>query len=478
MKIGEIRKENVFAAPSEYVKRAEAEGKSMFRSDFQRDRDRILYSKSFRRLSGKTQVFLTRTNDHVRNRLTHSLEVNQIACTTAKMLGLNSELTEAIALGHDIGHTPFGHVGERTLNLIMNNCVNLVYPGLELLQPERGFKHNLQGVRIFSDLHRIYPTLKGTNLTNFTLYGIAHHSSVKCKKCDHYSLAEGKCYRRHRVTCKREGELLLGFYDQYYALMNIAAEAIPAWSFEAYVVAFADEIAQRHHDVEDAFLMNILAQKDIVNKIKECFGHLIDQVSSRKLDSIASEKDFFLPLISQFIVHTYNTELIKAARVNLVKFADDVQIAKRTDFIHDFPAYSADYVKKIIAYRPEFAAADKCFQGFLRNTILNSHRAQRMDGKGSYLLERIFKAYFTNPRQLHDSTILSVFNMLDGTKLTLNTVEKPKLGEFRKDIASASQRSDIGFEKILARAICDHIAGMTDNFLMEEYKRLYGDGAV
>lgn len=476
MNIAKIRKNNVFAAPQEYACRAESEAKPFFRSEFQRDRDRILYSKSFRRLSGKTQVFLTRTHDHVRNRLTHSLEVNQIATTTAKMLGLDHELTEAVSLGHDIGHTPFGHVGERTLNLIMNNCIKILFPMRELVNGERGFKHNLQGVRIFSELHRIYPSLKGTNLTNYTLYGIAKHSSMGYKNCKNFK--NDLCFRRDRVPCAHDGELSVDYYDKYKGVMSISGDNVYAWSFEADVVEYADEISQRHHDVEDAFLMQILTPDDLVDKIEACFGECMTAQQKSKLKDIRAEKDFFGPLVSQFIVNMYNVDLIRHTRHNFQKFAKTISVGSRRDFINNYQSVAPEEAKKVVSFSQAFKSADECFQSFLQNTILNSHRAQRMDGKGSYLIEKIFKAYFTNPRQLHDSTILAVFNLLHGQCETLGQVGKLKMGEYRKEIAVSANRADKAFEKTLMRAICDHIAGMTDNFVMDEYSRLYGDGAI
>lgn len=109
-----------------------------------------MYSKSFRRLSGKTQVFLSSMKDDIRTRLTHTLEVNQIARTIGSALGMNLQLIEAIALGHDVGHTPFGHVGERTLNFIMNNCETI--NDVQVFDNNRGFKHNLQAVRLLTEI--------------------------------------------------------------------------------------------------------------------------------------------------------------------------------------------------------------------------------------------------------------------------------------------------------------------------------------
>jgi len=141
------------------------ENKHSIRTKFERDRDRILYSKAFRRLSGKTQIFISGYDDHARTRLIHTLEVAQIAKTIGKNLGLDLDLIEAIAIGHDIGHTPFGHAGERALNLIMNNCETLNKFGVKLKDSDKGFKHNFQGVRQVVDIESISNNYKGLNLT-------------------------------------------------------------------------------------------------------------------------------------------------------------------------------------------------------------------------------------------------------------------------------------------------------------------------
>lgn len=144
----------------------QSENNQLHRSEFSRDRDRILYSKSFLRMRGKTQVFMLQNNDYIRTRITHTLEVNQIAKTIAIALGQNVELVEAIALGHDIGHTPFGHVGERTLQKILKEDTDTP-------DEKKGFKHNLQALRLLCELERgaDYPDIKGLNLTKYVLWG-------------------------------------------------------------------------------------------------------------------------------------------------------------------------------------------------------------------------------------------------------------------------------------------------------------------
>lgn len=476
MDINDLIQKRIFSACDELAERKSPEDLYQYRGHFQRDRDRILYSKSFRRLSGKTQVFLSRSNDHIRNRLTHSLEVNQIAGTTAKALGLDSELTEAISLGHDIGHTPFGHVGERVLNHIMNNCIDISRAKHDLGPKERGFKHNLQGVRVFSDLHYIYPYFDGTNLTNFTLYGIYSHSSKKYKQCK--EVHEQICYRKKREDCPRDGSLSVDFYNCYSQETKIRALDKTAWSFEAQVVRIADEIAQRHHDVEDAILLNILTPSDIIGKITDCFKHILTSKDNDKLDYAAQNEEYFATLISKFLVNMYNTDLILNSITNLELFAKENEIANKTDFRKSYEQIAPDYVADIISFSEDFSKGDECFQKFLGSTILNSNKAQRMDGKGSYIIEQLFKAYYENPRQLHDSTIIAVFNMFEQVHNTVQGIGKIKLGKYRDTIGKASLRSDPRFETCLMRAICDHIAGMTDNFVIDEFMRLYGDKPI
>jgi len=174
-----------FRANPDCSSRFHEEEEHNYRNAFSRDRDRILYSKEFRRLSGKTQVFVVGFYDHARTRLTHTLEVAQISKTIAAKLGLDENLCESISFGHDVGHTPFGHVGERTLNLLMNGCDK--YKGLnkELPENQKGFKHNWQGLRVTIDLEKYSPSYRGLNLTDYTLWGILNHSNLEYKKCDH-----------------------------------------------------------------------------------------------------------------------------------------------------------------------------------------------------------------------------------------------------------------------------------------------------
>lgn len=199
-----------------------AEEESAFRSCYQRDRDRIIHSSAFRRLKHKTQVFVEHEGDYFRTRLTHSIEVAQVARTIAGALKLNGELTEAVALAHDLGHTPFGHTGEDALNALM--------------APYGGFDHNAQAVRIVTSLERHYAEFEGLNLTWDTLEGIAKHNGP--------------------VT----GGLPYALAD-YNALHDL--ELHTHASAEAQVAALADDIAYNNHDLHDGLRAGLFTEEDV-----------------------------------------------------------------------------------------------------------------------------------------------------------------------------------------------------------------------
>ena len=199
-----------------------AEEESAFRSCFQRDRDRIIHSSAFRRLKHKTQVFVEHEGDYFRTRLTHSIEVAQVARTISGALGLNMELTEAVALAHDLGHTPFGHTGEDALDTLM--------------APHGGFDHNAQAIRIVTALERHYADFDGLNLTWDTLEGIAKHNGPVLGDLP-YALAD---------------------YNEGHDL-----ELHSYASAEAQVAALADDIAYNNHDLHDGLRAGLFTEDDI-----------------------------------------------------------------------------------------------------------------------------------------------------------------------------------------------------------------------
>jgi len=226
---------NYACTPSDSRGRLYPEAESGHRSCFQRDRDRIIHASSFRRLKHKTQVFVEHEGDYFRTRLTHSIEVAQVARTIARALGANEDLTEAIALAHDLGHTPFGHTGEDAL------C--------DLMAPYGGFDHNAQAIRIVTNLERHYADFDGLNLTWESLEGIAKHNGPLAAPYP-WALAE---------------------YNARYDL-----ELTTYASLEAQIAAIADDIAYNHHDLHDGLRAGLFEVADIMALplVAPCFGEV------------------------------------------------------------------------------------------------------------------------------------------------------------------------------------------------------------
>jgi dGTPase len=205
---------------------------SSFRSPYQRDRDRIIHSSAFRRLKHKTQVFVEHEGDYYRTRLTHTIEVAQVARTIAGVLGLNTDLAEAVALAHDLGHTPFGHTGEDAME--------------RLMAPYGGFDHNAQALRIVTRLERHYADFDGLNLTWETLEGIAKHNGPVTGP---------------NADAKHSGPLP-------YALAEVNAqwdlELDTHASAEAQVAAIADDVAYSHHDLHDGLRSGLFTEADLM----------------------------------------------------------------------------------------------------------------------------------------------------------------------------------------------------------------------
>jgi dGTPase len=215
--------------------RLHPEEESAFRSPFQRDRDRIIHASAFRRLKHKTQVFIEHEGDYYRTRLTHSIEVGQVARTIAKHFGLNVELTEAVALAHDLGHPPFGHTGEDALQ--------------RLMAPYGGFDHNAQAIRIVTRLERHYAEWDGLNLTWETLEGIAKHNGPVAEPVP-YALAE---------------------YDAVHDL-ELSTHA----SAEAQIAALSDDIAYNNHDLHDGLRAELFSTDELAELpvLRDCFAEV------------------------------------------------------------------------------------------------------------------------------------------------------------------------------------------------------------
>ena len=240
---------------------------TFLRNDFQRDRDRIIHSTAFRRLKHKTQVFVNTTGDHFRTRITHSLEVSQIARTLSKYFNLNEDLSETLSLAHDLGHTPFGHAGEEALNNCMRNY--------------GGFDHNIQTLRIITILENRYYSFKGLNLSIETLDGLIKHNGP-VKDLTKFNKILGKNFFKNKIN---------------YSLNS---------SLEAQIASISDDIAYNSHDLEDGLKSNLfklshlknipILNKIITKHIKKLNKHSIDLVIRQVIREIINEmvKDVIL----------------------------------------------------------------------------------------------------------------------------------------------------------------------------------------
>ena len=453
---------NLLRAPielaSRFNKNTETQTAS-YRSDFMRDRDRIMYCNAFRRLDGKTQIYLIGSDDHRRNRLTHTLEVAQIARTISQALGLDEDLTEAIALGHDLGHTPFGHAGERELNQIMKPGSTVKIPESPLYKenhdgykicekrlkkPLYGFKHNLQSVRVAARLENGYGD-SGLNLTNYTLWGMMHHSKLA------YGDEDGS--------------------PNYCEIFNKDLEVKDghqAWSFEGFVVEQADEIAQWHHDLEDALRSGAMSAKAVCRKIREILITIMSESDLRcfeEMERDAEQENYdqkrFITLASKVVVNTLVTCIVTCSNQNLLKLSTDNKKTK-------------EHLKK--------------FGEAIRTEIHHSPEVERMNAKGQYIIRKLFQAYATHPQQLPDISIVQFMvetheknslsganypDMVSAYKLSSGQV-RSDFDKFWNDKEDNAESKNFSVRVCMMRKICDHIASMTDHYAVEEYEKLYG----
>ena len=442
-----------------------------YRTVFMRDRDRILYSKAFRRLSGKTQVYLSGNDDHQRTRLTHTLEVAQIAKTIANSLKLDIDLTEAIALGHDIGHTPFGHAGERILHQIMtplsgDSSIIHQSPFDKLNKSNAyddffGFKHNLQGVAVALTQEKDYDEY-GLDLTNFTLFGMNIHSSAQYKKGDNSDK--------------------LGYYNQFKKYMMLENSQSYAWSFEAFVVKEADEIAQRHHDLEDAIRGNLITKDEVLNQIKNLFSSYLTSYDRKLIRQMkeTNDSEMYISLLSRLVVNLFVTQIVKCSIYNLNNFIIKNAITEKK-FSEYIRTHSYKDVENIIAYDEvdtgnKFRNNMKLFEQFVGTKVLSSYDIQTADAHGQYIIMKLFQAYYKTPAQLPDHCVMEFCKLTQ--KLNAVTVqdiiEKKGMGDLRFRFTDEwTKNLSTDEDMYLMRVICNQIAGMTDSYAQKMYNKLY-----
>jgi dGTPase len=304
------------------------------RSPFQRDRDRIIHSSAFRRLKYKTQVFVYHEGDHYRTRLTHSLEVAQIARTIARALGLDEDLAEALALAHDLGHTPFGHAGQHALNSCMREY--------------GGFEHNLQSLRIVDCLEQRYADFAGLNLTFETREGILKH-------CPHAKAPE------------------LGTLGQRFLLGKQP-------SLEAQIANVADEIAYNNHDIDDGLRSGMLELEPLcaLKLFREKYSEVISRYRG------LPKKRVIYEVIRRMIGHQV-TALIEASQANIAALSptsvEDVRNAGRP----------------LIAFGEDMHEKHLELGRFLHQHLYQHYRVRRMSAKAARIIQELFEAFMQDP---------------------------------------------------------------------------------
>jgi dGTPase len=331
-----------------------AEPPSKTRSPFRRDCDRVIHSTAFRRLKHKTQVFVFHEGDHYRTRLTHSLEVAQIARALARQLGLDEDLTETLALAHDLGHPPFGHAGERALDA----C----------LKTHGGFDHNAQSLRVVTALEHRYPEFDGLNLTWESLEGIVKHNGPLTERS---GAAAGR-YREHGIPVG------VSDYNRIYDL--------ELWSFaslEAQVAAIADDIAYDAHDIDDGLRAGLFAVDDL--KAMPCAAEMIAGIARHypDLDDNRRGAELVRELIS-YLIGAVISEARKRLDAARPKSVDDVR----------------SHGGALIAFPPEVAQAEAGIKSFLTQRMYRHPRVMAVMNDAEQILSDLFVRYQEMPEVL------------------------------------------------------------------------------
>ena len=354
------------------------EKKTTLRNDYQRDRDRIIHSTAFRRLKHKTQVFVNTSGDHFRTRITHSLEVSQIARTLSKFFNLNEDLSETLSLAHDLGHTPFGHAGEEALNNCMKNY--------------GGFDHNIQTLRIVTKLENRYYNFNGLNLTYETLDGLVKHNGP-VNDLSKFDKILGKNFFKNKINFTNNTSL------------------------EAQIASISDDIAYNSHDLEDGLKSNLFKLSDlqnipILNKIaakhkKKLKKYSIDLIVRQVIREIINE------MVSDVIKTTQ-----KNIRLNKINDLNDVYKSKN----------------KIVSFSENMKNFDIQVKKFLKEKMYLHKSVKTKTNFGKNVINNLFSSIKQNPKKYID------------------------IKKYR----------NLSLERI----ICDYIAGMTDRYAINLYKKI------
>ena len=354
------------------------ENYSQTRSEFQRDRDRILHSAAFRRLKHKTQVFVSNEGDHYRTRLTHSLEVSQIARSISKIFNLNEDLTETLSLSHDIGHPPFGHAGEDALS--------------ECMVSHEGFDHNDQAIRIVHLLEKKYFDFEGLNLTWETLEGLVKHYVPMTKDVP-----------KTIEALDKEFDLKLNEFS----------------SIEAQIASIADDIAYNNHDLDDGLRAGFFSYDDLVElpMIGEIIKNFPKNYNSYDMQRINNE--ITRKSTSIMITDVINT-ISEKVKKSKVRCNEDVRL--NNEKIADFSDKTKEEVKYI--------------RSFLSMKMYNHDKVKAMTSNAHQIISSLFKLFIEQDEKF----------IKEHMKKIISDEDKP-------------------------RAVCDFIAGMTDNYAQNFYNK-------
>ena len=373
-----IIKLSKLAVPFVSKGRFKIEKKTTLRNDFQRDRDRIIHSTAFRRLKHKTQVFVNTSGDHFRTRITHSLEVSQIARTLSKFFNLNEDLSETLSLAHDLGHTPFGHAGEEALNDCMKNY--------------GGFDHNIQTLRIITILENRYYNFNGLNLTLETLDGLIKHNGPVNNKTK-FDTILGKNFFKNKIK----------FLDNT--------------SLEGQIAAISDDIAYNSHDLEDGLKSNLFKLNDLKN-----IPVLNKIISKHRSKFTKYSADLIVRQIIRDIINEMVNDVIKTTEKNI-----------KTNKIKNLKeVYNSE--KKIVCFSYKMKRFDLEIKKFLKEKMYFHKNVIKKTNYGKKIIKKLFSIIIKNPKKY----------------INIKKYKNSKL----------------------ERIICDYIAGMTDRYAINLYKKI------
>jgi dGTPase len=317
------------------------------RTPFQRDRDRIIHSTAFRRLQYKTQVFVYHEGDHYRTRLTHSLEVAQIARSISRALGLNEDLAEALALAHDLGHTPFGHAGEDILQ--------------ELMADYGGFDHNAQTLRILTKLETRYAAFEGLNLTWESLEGVVKHNGPLLDAAGRGSLPAA--------------------IAEYAAIHDLELQTYPGP--EAQVAALADDIAYNNHDIDDGLRAGLFTVEDLfdVSLVGPVFQTVVKEFPT--LDTARVSHEAVRRLITMMV-----NDLIRETERRISE--------SRVENVNDVRQLN----HPLVSCSQALEEADRNLKAFLYTHMYRHDRVKRMTGRATDIVSALFQMYMADPSSL------------------------------------------------------------------------------